>query len=336
MTDSTELKEKSETPWSADDAAFSARYTQFIAPFWRDKVVNGYFSGKGNIQIAYAFVINPHGIGSIAISSGRIETLLKYQELVFNLYHAGFSVFIHDHRGQGLSGRMTDNPQQGYVDSFSDYVEDFKTFFDTIISENSSHQPVVIGHSMGGAIATQYILTYPNDFQKCVLSAPMFGIKPALPAWFANILLNTHLIFNQWFSPTPWYFIGQSDYQNLPFEQNVLTSSRARYKVFRDQYEQQSQCKLGGVTAKWLLEAYRCMAYIYQHAADIKIPILVLQAGNDKVVDNNQQNKFLLRMRSAKVQIIENGKHELFMEQELIRDKCLRETLNFLAPIKKP
>ena len=41
----------------------------------------------------------------------------------------------HDHRGQGLSGRMLDNPQPGYVESFDDYVQDFKQFYDELFEQ---------------------------------------------------------------------------------------------------------------------------------------------------------------------------------------------------------
>ncbi|GAB5381224.1 MAG: alpha/beta fold hydrolase [Aliiglaciecola sp.] len=312
------------------ESLLDTRFQQYIEPFWREQVVNGYFSGKDNIQIAYAFVLHPNARGSIAISSGRIETLLKYKELIFNLYNAGYSVFIHDHRGQGLSGRMTANTQQGYVASFDDYVSDFKIFFDRVIAPKSATKPILISHSMGAAIASLYLIKHPDDFEKCVMSAPMFGIRPALPNVIAYALLSFHMLCNRVLSKEPWYFLGQGDYMPADFNKNVLTRSETRYKVFRAEYEENPSIKLGGVTNKWLFEAYRAMSLIYQNADSIVSPVLLLQAGDDKVVDNCRQDKMVAKLPNCKHVYLENARHELFMELEETRDECLREILTFI------
>lgn len=313
------------------DVLVDVRYQDHIVPFWRDKVVNGYFSGKDNIQIAYAFVIHPNAKGSIAISSGRIETLLKYKELVFNLYNAGYSVFIHDHRGQGLSGRMTVNPHKGYVHSFDDYVSDFKIFYDQVIAPQSISKPVLLSHSMGAAIASLYLLKHPEDFQKCVMSAPMFGIRPMLPNPVARVLLGVHALLNKLFGSDPWYFPGQADYSAKDFADNVLTRSESRYAVFRAEYSENEECQLGGVTGKWLSGAYRSMSLIFKNAGSISTPILLLQAGDDKVVDNCRQDKVAAKLPNCKLEYLPLARHELFMEIDETRDHCLRETLAFLA-----
>lgn len=315
----------------ANENHIVARYTQHVLPFWEEFVVNGDFSGKHNVQIAYAYVLHPNPIGSIAISSGRIETLLKYKELVFNLYNAGYSVFIHDHRGQGLSARMTANSHQGYVDSFDDYVTDFKLFYDNIIAPNSQHRPILLSHSMGAAIASLYLLSYPDDFSKSVMSAPMFGILPRLPNWFASLMTSLLLGLNKLTGSLPWYFLGQGNYLAKPFEQNELTSSQARYQIFRDEYTQNSTCQLGGVTTKWLAEAYKAMRTIDKHAESLSPPILILQAGSDEIVDNSRQNKVIAKIPNCTTVQLPNAKHELFMEVDEIRDECLRQTLKFIG-----
>lgn len=314
-----------------DSELLKLRYEDYIAPFWGNHVANGYFSGMDNIQIAYAFVIHPEAIGSIAISSGRIETLLKYKELVFNLYHAGYSVFIHDHRGQGLSERMTENPHQGYVESFDDYVSDFKIFVDKVVLPKSKHKPFLIGHSMGSAIASLYMLKHPDDFAKAVLSAPMFGIKPAMPTFFACTLTKVFMGLNKMVSSLPWYFPGQGDYCAAPFRGNVLTSCQSRYQVFRNEYVINPQCQLGGVTSKWLHEAYLAMNVIQSNANALELPILLLQAGADQVVDNVRQDKVSAKFANCKAVHLSNARHELFMELDSIRDVCLREILHFIG-----
>ncbi|GAB2677322.1 alpha/beta fold hydrolase [Aliiglaciecola aliphaticivorans] len=313
------------------ESLIEKRNAQFIEPFWQKQVTSDNIFGKQQVRIAYAYVINPEPVGSIAISSGRIESLLKYKELVFNLYHAGFSVFIHDHRGQGLSGRMLEDPEKGYVDDFADYVADFKLFYDQVIAPKSKQKPILLSHSMGAAIASLYLLTHPDDFAKCIMSAPMFGVRPALPKWFSCLLIEGYLALNRFFGKSPWYFIGQTKYKPKAFEVNELTHCRQRYKIFRDIYEANPQCKLGGVTTTWLKQADKAMTYIQKNAAKITTPILLIQAGQDSVVNNTKQTQVAWKMLNCKVLHIENAKHEIFLESEEIRDQSLRAILRFLA-----
>ena len=177
--------------------------------------------------------MHPDAIGSVVISSGRIESLVKYKEVVYDFYQNGYSVFIHDHRGQGLSGRMLDNPQIGYVQCFDDYVSDFKQFIDQVVSESSQHKPKLLCHSMGGAIGALTVMRYPELFDRVAFSAPMFGIRPSLPNWFANLLLSLHAVLNK----KNAYFFGQKNYESKPFKTNELTHSEIRYQIFRQEYQ---------------------------------------------------------------------------------------------------
>ena len=325
----------SEYVFSTEDK-LSSKYATAIQPFWQNSVQHGILAaleqteqGK-KLNIAYAYVLHPQALGSVVISSGRIESLIKYKELVYDLYENGYSVFIHDHRGQGLSGRMLDNPQIGYVENFSDYVSDFKTFMDKVVTQKSQHKPKLLCHSMGGAIGALTILHYPEMFEKVAFSAPMFGIRPALPDWFAKLLLNLHVAFNK---PAA-YFFGQEDYDNQPFVANELTHSEVRYQIFRQEYQLSPQLQLGGVSGQWLKMAALAMNYIEQNMHRFPIPALVIQAGSDKIVDNKRQSRVVAKMAlskgsHSKLLIIEGSKHELLEEQDEFRVPCITAILDF-------
>ncbi|WP_158966825.1 alpha/beta fold hydrolase [Paraglaciecola sp. L3A3] len=306
-------------------------YLQTIQPFWQNQIILGEFIGVGQINIAYAYVVHPEALGSVVLSAGRIETFLKYKELMYDLYQQGYSVFIHDHRGQGLSGRLTGHPMLGYVDIFDDYVADFKLFIDKVVTPNSSHQASLVCHSMGGAIGALLILAYPSLFKNVVFSAPMFGIRPALPNWLAHLLLDIHFLQVKFSSTNSAYFWGQSDYENVPFAENDLTHSQVRYQLFRQEYENQPQVKLGGVSGQWLRAAIAAMERVEKNAEKFPIPALVMQAGADTVVDNVRQTKVAKKMTNAQFLQIDNAKHELLEEKDRYRDICLANILKFIA-----
>lgn len=311
-----------------------SHYQQVIEPFWQQHLEHGEFTGVDGINIAYAYAVHPQGIGSIVISSGRIEAFIKYKEVVYDLYQSGYSVFIHDHRGQGLSGRMCARPHLGYVASFDDYVRDLKTFMQRVVKPLSTQQPKLLCHSMGSAIGALYCLAHPQDFQQVVFSAPMFGIRPSLAPWLVALLLKANRLVNYLSANNGGYFFGQGDYNNKPFIGNILTHCEQRYKIFRDEYETCPQVQLGGPSGQWLKAAAEAMHKIEYLAPGFPIPCLVMQAGADEVVDNLRQNRVSARLANVKVVIIAGARHELLMERDHYRDKCISAILAFytIAP----
>tara|TARA_R110002167_G_scaffold9923_12_gene45762 strand:+ start:170 stop:1126 length:957 start_codon:yes stop_codon:yes gene_type:complete len=300
-------------------------YATAIQAFWQNRVQHQMFAGVGNVDIAYAYALHPQALGAIVISSGRIESLIKYKELVYDLYQNGYSVFIHDHRGQGLSGRMLDNPQIGYVGNFSEYVDDFKKFVDKVVIKKTAHKPKLLCHSMGGAIGALMVLRFPEMFEKVAFSAPMFGIRPPLPNWFAKLLLTLHAIFNK----KNAYFFGQKNYDNQPFAANELTHSEIRYQIFRQEYQEVPQVQLGGVSGHWLKVAAQAMDEIEQSVHGFPIPALVIQAGGDQIVDNKRQSRVVAKMANTKLKVIDGSKHELLEERDKFRVTCVTAILDF-------
>jgi lysophospholipase len=302
-----------------------SKYATVIQPFWDSSVTQGKFAGVGDVAIVYAYAVHPEALGSVVISSGRIESLIKYKEVVYDLYQNGYSVFIHDHRGQGLSGRMLDNPQIGYVQDFAEYVADLKQFIDDVVTKKTQFKPQLLCHSMGSTIGALTVLRYPEMFQKVAFSAPMFGIRPPLPNWFAKLLLSLHGAVNT----KNAYFFGQENYDNQSFATNELTHSEIRYQIFRQEYQIAPQVQLGGVSGHWLKVAAQAMDEIEQNVHDFPIPALVIQAGADQIVDNKRQSRVVAKMAHSKLIVIDGSKHELLEEQDKFRVPCLTSVLDF-------
>ena len=304
-------------------------FSRQITPFWQSQVIRGEFQGRQNVTIAYAYVIHPDPVDCVMISAGRVESLVKYQEVIFELYQNGFSVFIHDHRGQGLSGRMHTDKQRGYVDQFTYFIDDLQTFYEHYVAPNVTRPPLLLCHSMGCAIGAMYLLRNPRHFSRAVFSAPMFGIKTPLPDWMAVALVNSGVVLNNLCSTKPWYFLGQAPYIDVPFKLNTLTHSKYRYKLFRQQYQQHPDLQLGGVTYKWLQQAVAAMDHIERAASQITVPVLLLQAGADHVVDNQAQDIVARKIPNCDKRIIRNARHELLMEQDEQRRPVMEAIYNF-------
>ena len=142
---------------------------------------DGYFKGEKGISIYYKYFLqNDIEIekGAILISNGRRESVIKYKELIYDLYKTGYSVCMLDHRGQGFSERInTADKQMGHIDDFEYYVSDLKKYYDTFVKINGHKKIFLLAHSMGATIGTRYIEKYPRDFDSAAFSSPMFGLR---------------------------------------------------------------------------------------------------------------------------------------------------------------
>jgi len=307
-----------------------------ISFFWQ-KGLFDFFSGVDGINIHYAqFIQEQAECPTIVIVPGRCESYLKYQELSFDLYCQGYSVFIIDHRGQGLSGRMLLDVDKGYVAKFQDYVDDLHYFIEKIVTPQSSEKPYLLAHSMGGTIATLFMQDCPNAIKAAVISSPMLGFYSGLlPKRIAKILVAIKLKINSIISITPWYFVGQKAYSPKSFSDNKLTHSVQRYQYFVDLYKTNKVIQLGGVTTHWLAQSILAQKELFAKITQLKTPILLLQARGDTIVCQQAQDDFCQQLHTLQPQScpngvpsrIDNAFHELFFETDDLRNQAITQSL---------
>jgi len=281
----------------------------------------------------------------IVISNGRTENALTYAELIGDLTSRGYSVYIHDHAGQGFSDRLLSgrrNEQKGYVDDFARYVADLRTFVhEHVIPDASSrgNRPMyLLAHSMGGGVASLYLEQEccRHDFAAAVLVTPMHA--PKVPGWWvipgAKFMRFLH---------APGYALGQGEYWAAPFadKNSDLTHSGIRLGRIRALYDEAAKRasqpggrdpRIGGPTHGWLAAASAAGESAVQGADRISIPVLILQASDDTAVDNAAQGDFCRRVPRGMCQgfAIEKSYHAVFNETDTFRVPALTKILDFL------
>lgn len=326
--------------WIHREKSFSAFVNGSLLQFWRQRQAR-HFTGKDGITIHYVCYTSASHQKAILISPGRIESYIKYTEVAWDLFNCGYDIFIVDHRGQGFSGRMLPDPQLGHVDKFSDYVDDLQQLCELELSRGRYTHHFALAHSMGGAIVTLLAQRLPNLFTATALVAPMFGIVLPMPEWIAERILNwtevrPHLREN--------YAPGMGRWHATPFGINTLTHSRVRYQRNVRFYADQPELKVGGPTAHWVREAIDAGREIEAIAPQLHHPVMVLQAGDDQVVDNQAQDRFCLARSLAGFPchgdhplVIEGARHEILFEKDEIRAYALQLITDYfltLTPIK--
>lgn len=298
--------------------------------FWQKQVQQGSFKGGANIPLHYAYVIPPNAKASIVILNGRTESVLKYQEMYFELARQGYAVFSYDHRGQGLSGRLNPDPHLGHVEDFQDYVQDTGLFM-AKFTDLMPGPKLLLAHSMGGAIASVYLGQAPTQFIAAAMSAPMHA--PNAEVLFSEKDGCYLAAAVRWTCEDCYAGFVSQPYQAGSFVGNIYTQSEIRYRRFREQYQQQPKIQLGGPSWQWLSQACAIADDMPRIAKNIQTPVLILQAGKDAAVVPAPQDAFCQAIGSychgGKVVKLAGARHEFFIEADPYRIPALTAVLDF-------
>jgi lysophospholipase len=84
---------------------------------------------------------------------------------------------------------------------------------------------------------------------------------------------------------------------------------------------------------RWVAESISATQQALDDANKINIPILIVQAGSDTIVNNLEQKQFFNKVTHCKDKQFLNipgAKHELLLEQDQYRIPALNKALQFL------
>lgn len=325
--------------WETRENAFAAFAHGPLTDFWRQRE-EAEIIGVDNIPIRFVRFRAASHDRVIVVCPGRIESYVKYAELAYDLFHLGFDVLIIDHRGQGRSGRLLSDSHRGHVDNFDDYVDDLAAFWAQEVTPGPWRKRYILAHSMGGAISTLFLQRTPQACDAIALTAPMFGIVIRLPDWMVRHILD-------WAEGNPHmresYAIGTGRWQPLPFSLNVLTHSRERYRRNLRFYADDPQLRVGGPTNHWVREGIRAGEMVLAGAVNDATPVLLIQAEEERVVDNRMHDRFC-EIRAAAGHPCEGGKplvitgayHEILFEKDAMRSVALNAIVDFFDRYNSP
>ncbi|WP_106916454.1 alpha/beta fold hydrolase [Chryseobacterium aurantiacum] len=122
-------------------------------------------SQDNNLKMAYMDVKPQKSNGkTIMLLHGKNFNGAYWEKTAKDLSAKGFRVIIPDQIGFGKSSKP-----HNYQFSFSQLAENTKLVLDELKIEKT----IVLGHSMGGMVATRFALLYPEKVQKLILENPI-------------------------------------------------------------------------------------------------------------------------------------------------------------------
>ena len=161
----------------------------------------------------------------------------------------------------------------------------------------------------------------------------MFSINlGGMPTFIAKIISYISYIICGWFSDVACYASGVGPYIQSAFEGNILTSSPKRYQSSSNTFTESPATQLGGPTMRWINKSLFAIENVIKNASQITIPVMVIQAGADKVVTGQGQKTFFENLEDCKNNTfisIDDARHEILLEQDKYRIPAINQTLDF-------
>lgn len=188
------------------------------------------------------------------------------------------------------------------IDGYTQWLHDY-------IRDKGYERPVIIGHSMGGAIAQKYALDYPSELRGLVLIATgaRLRVRPDFLQAMENAVNATAEEARK---------LVESFYSRVPAE--------VREMVINDVVST-------GVAAR--LNGYRCCDRfdVMDKVHLIKMPTLVI-SGTDDVMTPVKYARYLAdKIEGAKLVIIEGTTHFVFLERPEEVNRAIEE---FICDLK--
>ena len=256
----------------------------------------GYFTGVRNTNIYYQYwlpEVEPKAI--LVVVHGLAEHSGRYMNVVNSLVPSGCAVCGIDHIGHGKSdgGRV-------YVEQFNDYTKTLNKYVD-MMRERLPEKPIfLIGHSMGGLISAAYLLEYQDELSGAVLSGPSIKVPDNISQ--ATIFLGKMLSIIM-----PRAGIVQLDAEGICRDPSVVHEYINDPLVYK-----------GKITARLGAELLKVMQRVTDQASKIRLPIMIVQGSDDKLVDPSGARLFydLVSSKDKTIKMYNGFYHEVFNEPE--------------------
>lgn len=214
-----------------------------------------------------------------------------YGSFFRRLNQAGARVTAFDCRGHGKS-----SGRRGFVKRFSEFHDDLDLVVARARAEHPTLPFVLLGHSHGGTIALDAVLSGRTKPDGLVLGTPWIALfmKPA--AWKLKM---ANFMSRVWPTFAPGNDIKAED---------ISTSPQVIDDFFKDPLIHHV------AAARWYTEVLAAQARIRASASQLAVPTLLLSVGGDRIVDNAALDALAAASTFIQRKHYEGLYHELFLE----------------------
>jgi alpha-beta hydrolase superfamily lysophospholipase len=258
--------------------------------------IEGRFTGCKGLDLYYQCWLpeaDPRAI--LLVVHGWAEHSGRYVNLVNHFVPQGFAICALDQRGHGKSEGM-----RGYVERFSDYLDDLEKFIQIVKNEYADRNIFLVGHSMGATVATAYTTTGTNQQDLAGLILSGVGIKPGQSLSSALIPLARLISV-----VTPKMGV-------MVLEAPAISQDKAVV----DAYINDPLVYLGKITCRFGAEMLATLRKLPSEIPQINLPILIMHGTADRLC-NPEGSQILydnVGSNDRTLKLYDGFYHEIFNE----------------------
>lgn len=319
------------------EANYAEQMENKVIPWLKEKAVKGRVAAD-EYQLDYTFYTLENPQASAVIVHGFKEYKEKYLEYVYYLLQAGIQVMTYDARDHGNSKLFEQNIQINLTDA-EVLVSDLKTILDEMNQVSDIQKPkILIGHSMGGAVATALVQDNPHLIDGLILSSPMFAIHTYdIPNSLVYLYTGLSGIAGQGsrYIPLPAELSTPDQLTYQPV--NDLVASEIRGKYYFDLNSQLHAYPVIGASINWLRSVIKLMQKV-KNPTKIKamtVPTLMFRAENDQIVKNKGITNMGYYMPQARSYVIKGAKHELYLSTDKVLQDYYAQVIQFILDLSE-
>ena len=188
--------------------------------------------------------------------------------------------------------------RRGYVERFSDYLDDLKTFFNLVKGEQGDKKIFVVGHSMGGTIATAYAIRHQRELDGLLLSGASLKLGSSMSSALVPLARILSIIM-------PTLGITTLDASAISQDRAVVDAYVNDPLVYR-----------GKITCRFAAEMIKTLSKLPSQMEEIDLPILVMHGTADRLGDPEGSRLLYDRVSSKDktLKLYEGFYHEIFNE----------------------
>ena len=228
-----------------------------------------------------------------------------YRPLGARLAAQGYTAVLYDGRGHGRS-----TGRRGHVARFEEYGSDLAA----VLAHARATFPgpsIAMGHSQGGLVVLDALIRAVITPDRVVLAAPWLGLAMPVPL-FKRAL--SPVFARLWPTLTMGNGLRAADISRNPALEEIRAHDPLIHHV---------------ATARWFEEVLRTQLRIRTSTPALRVPTLVLVAGQDRIVSSDATMAFIQTAGPAvAVRRYEAAYHDLFIEPE--QEQVLADILAWL------
>ena len=256
------------------------------------------FEGVGGLRIAMRSWLPEGAVRGVVILIHGFNSHSGYFAWAGERFAgSGFAAYALDHRGRGKS-----EGERFYVEKFSDWLEDVDKLVEIARSENPGAPVYLLGHSVGGVIASSYAFEHQAEIAGLVCES--FALDVGLPQLVQLALKGaSHLVPH-----LPVYSLKNEIFSRDP---NVVAAMNSDPLIANE--------KQPAETASEVLKA---AARLKENMPNFHVPVFIIHGTEDKATRPAGSQYFYDNVGSADktLKLYEGGYHDLLndIDKEIV------------------